>query len=830
MDPFEPVDVGRVVGGMESLEDVEKLTPEERAYRLWLARRRRRRGLPPSKSGGTVPWLGEVDVGGETFNLSPRYVEIGGELIDQRSTDVAPPTTAPIAPTGSGSDLPGYGVASRQRGVAPSGGFGYSDQDPTDSSGRRIDASQTKALDVLARLRREDIPTVVSGGTVLRADRDAPVSHDLKVLTDATGKEWLVPRPIAEDYEFQVGRHAFYTDQGYDLPAPELPKDMGVESTGMSDAEKAGLVKEYHEASTKADEKQATLDSVGRKLDMLMDYRDPSQIEAVKSTLTPAEIARFDEAVETHKDKIDRRTSAAHFIDRLSDFAGPVAFGKAIYSAQQPNSPGGIYSTRGEDIRTTIEAAGVLADITGVGALAQKGAAAGFRNVVRTTAPQKFGGGFLPGAFDKLQTTRVPLTADEFASQEFNLSRALASGKSAAVDVAGQIYKVDPSPAGRLMAELNPEQQIWYHAGDVSNLNPGGRVQPWDRSGVGTMTESVEDRIFGGPGDVYNRFADFSAGGTQHKQPGIVALAVPQADEMVVVPSLVRGPDFQNVMQIPRERIGLLGHTVDPEPGELRALIEGGFTREQAEAMASKPGIEGAVDVPGKTWHSAKEAEATFPSAHGKSEFVGVIPDLEPGPYAGSGFTTRLYVPKGVKTPSYSERLALNLEVVKRRAAQIAADPLALVRRQEGDFGLRKVDDVSDVRLPDSGDTPALTPGGEDARPTLVSREYPVDPGDARLVRLSRYSSNRLKRDFGDDPIAQTILRQRDEFDYGRLGDDLGDRAGRGDDGGRLGDDLGDGAGRGDDPASGGAFDETAEWSGDGSRRLGDDAGRVVTL
>ena len=805
---------------------LEHLTPEQR--RLLLLRRRlarlrrlRQAGLLGGDSSLELadapkdPGFGKIEVAGEVFDRSARYVEAGGEIFDQRPGPAVKKPDAPDTPDAPGSDLPGYGVQEQVTRIERPAVEGYTQLgDPTTPRGQPVDAAQMAALSRLQRINQ--LPTIVSGGTVLRASADAPKEHDLKVLTDDDGKEWLVPRAVAEDFEFQVGRHAFYTEQGYDLPSPKLPKDVGVDVSGMSAADKAALVKVYHESSTAADEKRATLDTIGRKLDIANyggGHRDPAQVAAVKSTLTPAQLALFDEAMEEHEEKVGHRKSVPHFLDRASDFLGPVAFGKAIYSARQPDSPGGIYNTPGEDLRTGIEAGGFLVDITGASALVEAPVMGALRNVTRVAAPQKLGGGLLPGAFDKFQTTRVPLKANDFAAQEFNLSRSLAKGESAAVDVGGQLYKVDPSPASRMMAELNPSQQIWYHSGDVANLNPGGRVQPWDRSGKGQMTESAEDRIFGGS-DVYNRFADFSAGGTQHSQPGLVAVAVPSAEQMVVVPSRIKGPAFQNVMQVPRERIGLLGHTVDPEPGELRKLIEGGFSEKKATALASKPEIEGAVDVPGKTWHAAKESEGTFPSAHGASEFVGVIPELEAGPYAGSGLTTRLYVPKGFKTPTYRERLALNLEVVKKRAAEIAEDPLLAIRKREGDFGLRQVDDVSDVRIPDSGgDAAALTPAAEDARPTLVSKEYPIDPADERLIRLSRTSTARLKREFPDDPLAKEILQQRAEFDarrLGQLGDDAGDvgddlaRRGSDDlddarpgtpdefDAGRLGDDLDD--------------------------------------
>ena len=292
-----------------------------------------------------------------------------------------------------------------------------------------------------------------------------------------------------------------------------------------------------------------------------------------------------------------------------------VGTGMEMARAGDPNSPGGVYTTRGERTGQYISAGLDALDVIGLGTA---GRAA--RAPVRVAS-----GGLLEGAYGVQHTIRVPTYADNALTQQMELGRTLAKGDRGVVRMPDGTYVAhQPSPGLQALTRANPGQELWTHVGDagkIDNLNPG--------YAPGSGVEG--GRTYLSPEPVW-RFAQKTAHGEAQGKPGVMVHAL--------------DADLTAMRQAP-----------GPSPkGEI---------------------IVGDTSRPVKTFDSNYEVETTLPGPGGESAITSKLAPSKPTVSVGPlDSNLKLYLPEGVELPSYKERLRANLQsFLSQRETRTATDP-----------------------------------------------------------------------------------------------------------------------------------------------------------
>ena len=639
------------------------------------------------------------------------------------------------------------------------------------------------------------------------ADRLADLSaaqSDFEIW-EHEGRKLLIPKAVAEDFEFQQKAYAEEVAYIQELKStPWFNPEYGLHKASIPRVSEAPTLdpNSYIDVTDlNADERFATTraldlhlqeqakfaEDVGKVylkgLNQASFSRNAATLKKLqqsfdknfRSQLSEDENKQLDAYLEAAQEH--RSTKKTQEMKTLASFVPGVGLYLARKDAADPTGPGGRWRTPDENKQIALELGFSALDVVPVGAAA--GAATdAVRTGVRVVAPTEItafgktiptGGGYVSGSWGSPKTIRIPKNIPNALEQQYNFNRALGQGKEAVIDMGDQgLYSVKPSPVQKALAAQNPDQLLMTHAGDAGFFE-AGRIAPRLKGGDPRFKDDVENRTYFAP-EPPVEFMKKSAFGAKPTKPGVVVTPTDLSKgPQLVFPSAKQGPTDPNIIRMYQEDVGLLGHRIGPSADEVQLLTELGATKQQAYEMASRPHIEGAFDRPGKQWASAYEAEDTLSTSVGHSEFVGVLPELRPGPFIEDG--GRIYAPEGFRFESYGDRFRTNVGALRAQIKDTLTKPKAVrenpLQRYEGpDLRGQETSDLGD--LGDNLDARLRPTDPEDVGTAqLVSKELStLTPEQQRLIELGRKPTDELAGSrYSDDPIAQSILERRREYD-----------------------------------------------------------------
>ena len=254
-----------------------------------------------------------ADKAAATDPPASRFIEVGGEIIDTQSTAKAPPASSTVVADNAGlaaaagepegataeeiqgqkdakvlaADAPAFELAPPAKPDTGATEPDAADEDPkawseapSTSPGDRGVAAQDKMGQDKGGPAFELAGADANFGSVFGSSAGAPSEHDLQVVTDANGKQYLMPRSVAEDYRFQIeasaaardkaqnqsrwdkireaaltGGRDYFSARKEDLQAtPQFPYASAVDVSGVSQSEIAAHAKAYHEQRATAEQ------------------------------------------------------------------------------------------------------------------------------------------------------------------------------------------------------------------------------------------------------------------------------------------------------------------------------------------------------------------------------------------------------------------------------------------------------------------------------------------------------------------------------------------------------------------------------------------------
>ena len=632
------------------------------------------------------------------------------------------------------------------------------------------------------------------------ADRLADLSAAQSdfVIYEHEGRNLLIPKAVAEDFEFQQKAYAeevaniqalkstpsYWATKLQIRDGPTLDPNSYIDVTDLNADERFATTRAL---DLHLQEQAKFAEDVGKVYLKGLNQASFSHNRPVRtklrqsfdkdfrSQLSEDENKQLDAYLEAAQEQQSKKTIQE--MKTLAGFIPGVGLILAARDAADPTGPGGRWRTPDENKQLALELGFSALDVLPFGA-AVGAASDAVRTGVRVAAPTEIttfgktiptGGGYVSGAWGSSKTIRIPKNIDNALEQQYNVNLALGQGREAVIDMGDQgLYSVKPSPVQKALAAQNPDQLIMTHAGDAGFFE-AGRIAPRLKGGDPRFKDDVENRTYFAP-EPPVEFMNQSAFGAKPTKPGVVVTPTDLSKgPQLVFPSAKQGPTDPNIIRMYQEDIGVLGHRIEPSADEVQMLTELGATKQQAYEMASRPHIEGAFDRPGKQWARAYEVEDTLPTSVGHSEFVGVLPELRPGPFIEGG--GRIYAPEGFRFESYGDRFRTNVGALRAQIKDTLTKPKAIrdnpLQRYEGpDLRGHETADIGD--LGDNLDARLRpTDPADVGTAQLVSKELStLTPEQQRLIELGRKPTDELAGSrYSDDPIAQSILERRREYD-----------------------------------------------------------------